>query len=110
MAKGRKRKGADLSVKSLRVLRTWRVEETLDGGATVVPIGPAYHLADGRVVTLAFTRDEEGRLCVGYGGQFEGGWELLDTRLYSARALAYCQRRLKRIGREGSTPDDLEET
>ena len=76
-----------------------------------MPIGPTYELADGRVLTLAFTRDEEGRLCVGYGGQSEGRWELLDTRPYSARALAYCQRRLKRIGRrEGLAPEDLEET
>jgi hypothetical protein len=98
VTKRRKRKPSNLSVKSLRVLRGWGVEETLAAGTTVVPVGPAYRLADGRAVRLAFTRDEEGRLCVGYGEKLDSRWDLLDSRPYSARALAYCQRRLRRIG------------
>jgi len=107
--KGRQRKGVGLSVKSRRVLERWGVERALAAGATVVPVGPTYHLADDCPVRLAFTRDEEGRLCVGYGTDREGRWEMIDYRPYSARSLAYSQRRLKRIGRrEGLNDEDRE--
>jgi hypothetical protein len=86
-----------LSIKSLRQLRAWRIEETLAAGNQVVPVGRRYRLRDGALGTLAFARDEEGRLCVGYAFD-EGGWTMVESEPFSARTLGYYQRWLKRHG------------
>jgi hypothetical protein len=97
MAKQRERR--DRSVKSARVLESWGVERTLDAGARIAPVGSLYLLGDGRPARLAFARDEEGRLCVGYAVESAGRWEWEEGEPFSARSLGYYQRRLKRIGR-----------
>lgn len=103
MAK-RKHRG-DRSVKSERVLQGWGVERTLDAGARLAPVGSLYLLDDGRAARLAFERDEEARLCVGYAVEREGRWEMEESEPFSARSLGYYERRLKRIGRKESRRD-----
>jgi hypothetical protein len=93
----KRRKNQDLSIKSQRLLEGWAVEAALSAGAETVVVGPAYVLADGRSARLAFYRDEESRLCVGYAVD-EGGWQVEEGDRFSARSLGYYQRRLKRIG------------
>jgi hypothetical protein len=106
MTRRRKHRDSELSVKSLRLLAAWGVEGAMAKGAAVVPVGRAYYLHDGRPAWLAFTRDEEGRICVGYAAREEGGWEVIDIRPYSARTLGYFQRRLRRLGRREDELDD----
>ena len=98
MKKGRRRKGVGLSLKSRRFLERWNVENSLTAGLPVLAVGATYYAADS-VLKLAFIRDEEGRICVGLAEDRGGTWEILDCRPYSARTLAYAQRRLKRVGR-----------
>lgn len=96
-------------MKSDRVLEGWGVERTLDAGARLAPVGPLYLLDDGRSARLAFERDEEARLCVGYAVEREGRWEMEEAEPFSARCLGYYQRRLKRIGRRESMRDSENE-
>jgi hypothetical protein len=84
-----------LSVKSQRWLRAARIEESLAAGETLVPIGRRYRLRDGQLATLAFARDDEHRLCVGYAVD-EGEWVMVESEPFSARALGYYERWLKR--------------
>jgi hypothetical protein len=109
MSKRRKNKESELSVKSLRLLEAWGVERAMANGAAVVPVGRAYYLADGRAAWLAFTRDEEGRMCVGYAARNEDEWEVIDIRPYSARTLGYFRRRLRRVGRREDELDGDED-
>ena len=84
-----------LSVKSQRWLRDARIEESLAAGKTLVPVGKPYRLRDGRRAILAVSRDDERRLCVGYAVD-EGGWVMAESEPFSARALGYYERWLKR--------------
>jgi hypothetical protein len=106
MTRRRKDKESELSVKSLRVLEAWGIERAMANGAVVVPVGPAYCLSDGRAASLAFTRDEEGRMCVGYATREGEEWKVIDLRPYSARTLGYFRRRLRRVGRREDELDD----
>ena len=84
-----------LSVKSQRWLRDARIEEALAAGEALVTIGKSYRLRDGQLAVLAFARDDEQRLCVGYAVD-EGGWVMVESEPFSARALGYYERWLKR--------------
>lgn len=99
MSRRKKKAESDLSIKSRRLLEGWGVERALAEGANLVPVGPTCELADGRTARLAFTRDDEGRLCVGYAADKGGEWELIDSRPYAARTLGYFRRRLRRASR-----------
>ena len=88
-----------LSLKSQRWLRDARIEDALAAGETLVRIGPSYRLRDGRLAILAFARDDEQRLCVGYAVD-DGGWTMIESEPFSARALGYYERWLRRH-REG---------
>lgn len=96
---GKQKDRRDRSVKSARVLEGWDVERTLDGGARLAPVGALYVLGDGRSARLAFFRDEERRLCVGYAIESGGRWDVEEGEPFTARSLGYYQRRLKRIAR-----------
>ncbi|HVN86388.1 MAG TPA: hypothetical protein VMW17_16260 [Candidatus Binatia bacterium] len=84
-----------LSVKSQRWLRDAHIEEALAAGETLVPVGKQYRLRDGQLATLVFHRDDEQRLCVGYAVD-EGEWVIVESEPFSARALGYYERWLKR--------------
>lgn len=94
----KRRRQSGLSVKSERLLGLWKVEEGLANGAPLVAVGPVYRLDDGTAARLAFMRDVEHGLCVGYAVERGGKWAMQDSDPYSARSLGYYQRRLKRIG------------
>ena len=96
---GKRRPTSGLSVKSARLLAAWGVEQALADGAGIVPVGPLYNLDDGHTARVAFRRDEEGRLCVGYALERDGQWEMREEDPFSARSLGYYRRRLKRIGK-----------
>ena len=61
MRRGRK-SGSERSLKTQRWLDEAGVEEKLAAGATIVPVGRTYRLRDGQSATLAFARDDEGRI------------------------------------------------
>ena len=84
-----------LSVKSQRWLRDAHIEESLASGETLVPVGKPYRLRDGRRAILAVNRDDDQRLCVGYAID-EDGWVMVESEPFSARALGYYERWLKR--------------
>ena len=84
-----------LSTKSLRWLRDAGIEEALARGDTLVRVGRTYRLRDGQLATLAFVRDDEQRLCVGYAVD-EGEWVMVESEPFSSRALGYYERWLKR--------------
>jgi hypothetical protein len=86
---------SNLSAKSLRWLRDAGVERALAAGQSLVAVGRTYRLRDGQLATLAFTRDDEQRLCVGYAVN-EGEWVMVECEPFSARALGYYERWLKR--------------
>jgi hypothetical protein len=94
----KRRRQTGMSVKSARILAQWGVEEALAGGANVVAVGPVYRLRDGARARLAFTREDEHGLCVGYAVEQEKRWAMVESDPYSARSLGYYQRRLKRVG------------
>ncbi|MBI4518056.1 MAG: hypothetical protein HY699_19810 [Deltaproteobacteria bacterium] len=87
--------GSPLSLKLQRQLHAWRVEQALAAGESVVVVEKTYRLRDGQLATLAFDRDDEGRLCVGYAVD-EGGWVMVESEPVSVRTLGYYQRWLKR--------------
>jgi hypothetical protein len=99
---GKRRDTGGRSIKSARLLEAWGVERKLDDGAPCAPVGPVYLLDDGRSARLAFYRDDERRLCVGYAVETEGRWQVEEGEPFSARGLGYYQRRLKRIGRRSA--------
>ncbi|MBI1816380.1 MAG: hypothetical protein HYR72_15490 [Deltaproteobacteria bacterium] len=84
-----------LSVKSQRWLQAAGIEKALAAGDTIVPVGRTYRLRDGQLATLAFIRDDEARLCVGYAVD-EGEWVMVESEPFSARTLGYYERWLKR--------------
>jgi hypothetical protein len=88
------------SVKSERLLKQLGVLEAIDGGHRFVVVGPTYELRDdpGIRARMAFLRDDEGRLCVGYATRDAEEWEVAAHEPYSLRAFGYYERRLKRIG------------
>ena len=88
------------SVKSDRLLESHGVLEALQRGEDLVLVGPIYESRrePGLHMRVAFRRDEEGRLCVGYASKVGGDWQAVESEPYSMRALAYYERRLKRIG------------
>ena len=94
----KRRRPTGLSVKSERLLGRWKIEEELARGARLVAVGPVYRLPDGSAARLAFARDEERGISVGYAVEGTGGWVMEDSDPYSARSLGYYQRRLKRVG------------
>jgi len=93
-------RGAAWSVKSRRVLDKLGVTAALARGESLVLVGPTYELlkAPGTHVRLAFTRDADGRLSVGYASDAGGEWCSAESETFSLRALGYYERRLKRIG------------
>lgn len=101
--------GATRSVKTTRLLERLGVEKKLDSGKQLVEIEPTFVLSDGRSARLAFERNEEGELCVGYAIERDGRWEMLEAERFSVRALGYYERRLKRIGEREQLEDDWEE-
>ena len=94
----KRRRPTGLSAKSERLLARWKVAESLAEGATTVAVGETYRLRDGTTARLAFARDDERRLSVGVAFEREGRFCLDESEPFSARALGYYQRRLKRIG------------
>jgi len=90
----------DLSVKSQRLLDKLGVTAALARGETLVLAGPTYELIKdpGIHVRLAFARDADGRLSVGYATDDTGAWSSVESEPFSLRALGYYERRLKRIG------------
>ena len=104
----KRRKIQGMSVKSMRQLARWNVEETLATGAALVAVGPVYRLADGVRARLAFARDDERRLGVGYAVAEGERWTMAELEPYSARALGYYQRRLKRMGLDERWADEPE--
>ena len=107
-AKRRKRAGgANRSVKSTRLLKSLGVEDELDAGSRVATVEPTFLLSDGRSARLAFERDEERRLCVGYAIESDDGkWEMEEAEPYSIRTLGYYKRRLRRIGERPPRPEE----
>lgn len=99
------RRDAGLSVKSRRLLEEWGIEKALRSGAEVVPVGPPYRTEGGEQARLVFTRDDEGRLCVGLAVARAEKWEVLEAEPFSSRALGYYQRRLKRLARGRAAAD-----
>ncbi len=87
------------SVKAQRFLDKLGVPAAFARGETLVLAGPLYELVKdpGIHVRLAFLRDDEGRLCVGYASDDGGDWRAVDSEPLSMRALGYYERRLKRI-------------
>ncbi len=88
------------SVKADRLLQQHRVRDALAEGEDPALIGPIYESRrePGVHLRVAFHYDEERRLCVGYARSQGADWELVESEPYSMRALAYYERRLKRIG------------
>lgn len=88
------------SVKSERILKQLGVRAAFERGEQLVLVGPTYELRKepGIHVRLAFLRDDEGRLCVGYASGAAGEWKPAESEPFSSRALGYYERRLKRIG------------
>lgn len=96
----KRRRSSALSVKSTRILERWGVESALSEGAKVAPVGEVYRLADGTAARLAFLRDQDERLCIGYAIEQDGEWVVREADLYSVRSLGYYRRRLKRMGEQ----------
>ena len=90
--------GANRSVKTARLLDRLGVEKKLAAGRALVTVEPTFLLSDGRAARLAFERDEEHELCVGYAVDEEGEWKMEEAERFSVRTLGYYRRRLKRIG------------
>jgi hypothetical protein len=104
----RRRRGSGLSVKSERLLERLGVRRALAEGWAVATVEPTYVCGDGERLRVAFRRSGDG-LAVGYAAERGGRWEMEEEEPYSARALGYYQRRLKRIGvREGTVRDEDE--
>jgi hypothetical protein len=97
------------SVKTTRLLEALGVEEELDSGKRVVVLEATFLLADGQSARLAFERNEEGQLCVGYAIDRDGQWEVQEAERFSVRTLGYYRRRLKRIGERAPLEDDWDE-
>ncbi len=95
-----KNKPARGSVKRDRLLEELGVVRLLDDGDPFVLIGPTYEERDDPNVhmRIAFVRDEERRICVGYASNQSGEWAVEETEVFTRRAYEYWQRRLKRIG------------
>ena len=89
-----------VSVKADRLLQEHGVVEALRRGEDLVLIGPIYELRREPTTRLrvAFHRDDEGRVCVGFAQTVDRDWSVVESEPYSMRALAYYERRLKRIG------------
>ena len=97
------------SAKSDKMLRDLGVEKSLARGDAVVAVEPEYRLLRSReLARLAFHRDEEGRLCVGYAIRRDGQWSIEESEPYSMRAWGYYGRRLKRLGEWAGADDDEE--
>lgn len=103
---GRRAGGADRSVKSTRLLERLGVEKELDAGRRLVTVEPTFLCSDGRSARLAFERDTERRLCVGFAVDVGGKWEMQESEPFSIRTLGYYRRRLKRIGEREPRPGD----
>lgn len=95
------------SVRGQRLLADLAVAEALEEGESPVLRGPIYELRKqpGVLVQLAFVRDEEGRIAVGYARREDGAWSMVEHEPYSLRAIGYYQRRLKRLGDRLETKD-----
>jgi hypothetical protein len=98
------------SVKSQRLLKQLGVLAAFERGEALVLVGPTYALRkepDVRI-RLAFLRDDEQRVCVGYASNGGGAWQVVESEPFAMRALGYYERRLKRIGdfveQRGSAP------
>lgn len=88
----------NVSVKSERLLERLGVPKAFADGEAIVPVGPAYALRDDRRARLAFSRGEEGETRVGVAIERDGRWEIDEAEPYSARALGYYERWLRRHG------------
>ena len=88
------------SVKSQRLLKQLGVLAAFAGGEELVLVGPSYELRKepGIRVRLAFLYDDEQRLCVGCARADGAEWHVTESEPFSARALGYYQRHLKRTG------------
>jgi len=88
------------SLKSQRLLEKLSVPTAFARGETLVLVGPIYELikSPGVHVRMAFLRDDEDRLCVGYANDDGGRWQAVESEPFSMRAFGYYERRLKRIG------------
>ncbi len=91
------------SVKARRLLRQLGVEAALARGESLVMTGPTYELRKEPGVhgRLAFVRDEDGRLCVGWASDAAGAFALVEAEPFSLRTLGYYQRHLRRTGEVG---------
>jgi hypothetical protein len=98
--------GANRSVKTSRLLKNLGVEAELDAGISLATVEPTFLLDDGRSARLAFERDSDGRLCVGYAVDTAAGWEMQEAEPFSIRTLGYYRRRLKRIGERAPRPGE----
>jgi hypothetical protein len=89
-----------LSVKAQRLLKRLGVLAAFERGEDLVLVGPTYELRkDPHIrIRLAFLRDDEQRLCIGYASDDGGAWQPVESEPFSMRALGYYERRLKRIG------------
>jgi hypothetical protein len=88
------------SVRGQRLLAELGVAKALDEGESLVLRGPLYEhrKQPGALIQLAFVRDEEGRIAVGYALRDGDGWSVVEHEPFSLRAIGYYQRRLKRLG------------
>lgn len=88
------------SVRGERLLADFAVAKALDEGESPALRGPVYELRKqpGILVQLAFVRDDEGRIAVGYARREGDEWSVVEHEPYSLRAIGYYQRRLKRLG------------
>jgi hypothetical protein len=93
------------SVKSQRILDQLGVPAALARGEALVLVGPTYTLRKepSTTVRLAFLRDEDRRLCVGYARNDGSVWAAVEFEPFSLRALGYYERRLKRVGEFASS-------
>ncbi len=89
-----------LSTKSLRLLEKLGVTSALARGESPVCAGPVYESRrqPGCYLRLAFDRDDENRVQVGYARFADPDWEIVELEPFSQRALGYYERRLKRLG------------
>ena len=99
---------SEISVKARRLLDHLGVSDAMKRGAQRIAVGPLFELRrePGIFVRLMFERDA-GELNIGYVKLDGPEWEVVESEIFSLRALGYYERWLKRHG-DFSENRDLE--